>query len=85
MYKLNIIDKKWIWQISDELIYTETINPVIKVNNIKISKLEEITNKVFEGILQEKSDGEAFKPTRSEKGSVKVSKKKCVKRVQHNI
>lgn len=41
--------------------------------NVKPSKLDEITNRVFEGILQEKADAAAFKPAKSDKGSVKVS------------
>lgn len=47
---------------------------VLRMNNIKVSKLDEITNKVFEGILQEKADAVSFKPTKSDKGSVKVNK-----------
>lgn len=46
-------------------------NQSVKTNNMKISKLDEITNKVFEGILQEKSDEGVFKPPRSDRGSVK--------------
>jgi len=52
----------------------ETVNPVIKVNsNVKANNLDDITNKVFEGILQEKSEGEAIKAPKSDKGSVKVN------------
>lgn len=51
----------------------ETVNPVIKLNNsVKTNNLDDITNKVFEGILQEKSEGEAIKAPKSDKGSVKV-------------
>ncbi|CAH1163571.1 unnamed protein product [Phaedon cochleariae] len=39
-------------------------------NNSKVTKLEEITNQVFEGILQDKCDS-AHKPTKSDKGSIK--------------
>ncbi|CAH1121311.1 unnamed protein product [Ceutorhynchus assimilis] len=42
----------------------DVTNPQTKV---KISKLEEITNDLFEGILQDKSDGQVFKPTSSVK------------------
>nr|CAH7719301.1 unnamed protein product [Callosobruchus chinensis] len=45
--------------------------PVLKVNNVKVNKLEEITNKVFEGILQEKADSAIFKHSKSDRGSVK--------------
>nr|CAI5854878.1 unnamed protein product [Callosobruchus analis] len=45
--------------------------PVLKVNNVKVNKLEEITNKVFEGILQEKADSAIYKHSKSDRGSVK--------------
>ncbi|XP_044265044.1 regulator of G-protein signaling loco [Tribolium madens] len=48
---------------------TAPTNPVIKVNNVK-AKLDEITNQVFEDILQEKADS-AFLKAKSDKGSVK--------------
>lgn len=52
----------------------ETVNPVIKVNSsVKANNLDDITNKVFKGILQEKSEGEAIKAPKSDKGSVKVN------------
>lgn len=41
------------------------------VSKPKSVKLEEITNQVFEGILQEKSEA-TLKPSKSDKGSVKV-------------
>ncbi|KAJ8924390.1 hypothetical protein NQ315_007186 [Exocentrus adspersus] len=44
---------------------------VLRINNVKATKLDEITNKVFEGILQEKADAVYFKPPKSDKGSVK--------------
>lgn len=46
--------------------------PSIKIDSCKVAKLEEITNKVFEGILQEKSEGGFLKPKSDDKGSVKV-------------
>ncbi|KAL1501798.1 hypothetical protein ABEB36_007057 [Hypothenemus hampei] len=52
-------------QLKDERTETDHVSN----KNIKISKLEEITNKVFEGILQEKSEGATF--IKSDKGSVK--------------
>ncbi|KAJ3649356.1 hypothetical protein Zmor_021120 [Zophobas morio] len=45
------------------------VNPVIKVSTDK-AKLDEITNQVYEDILQEKSDADFLKP-KSDKGSVK--------------
>lgn len=38
----------------------------------KSCKRDEITNKVFEGILQEKANAVSFIPTKSDKESVKV-------------
>lgn len=39
----------------------------------KNCKRDELTNKVFEGILQEKANTVSFKPTKSDKESLKVS------------
>lgn len=39
----------------------------------KVTKRDEFTNKVFEGILQEKANTVCLKPSKSDKGSVKVS------------
>nr|XP_023014758.1 regulator of G-protein signaling loco isoform X2 [Leptinotarsa decemlineata] len=47
------------------------INSSLRLNSNKVTKLEEITNRVFESILQEKSDSSVFKQNKSEKGSVK--------------
>ncbi|XP_050297452.1 regulator of G-protein signaling loco isoform X2 [Anthonomus grandis grandis] len=59
-------------QLKDTVMCTDQTVPVLNVNNVKIDKLEEITNKVYEGILQEKSKNEALQPMcRSDKGSVK--------------
>ncbi|XP_066157903.1 regulator of G-protein signaling loco isoform X1 [Euwallacea fornicatus] len=46
----------------------EAVVPTIRVN--KMEEME-ITNRVFEDILQEKSEGEALKVLKSDKGSVK--------------
>ncbi|KAH1006416.1 hypothetical protein HUJ05_007152 [Dendroctonus ponderosae] len=58
-------------QLKDESSCPAAARPVLKVNSVEVDKLEEITNKVFEGILQEKSQGETMKSSRSDKGSVK--------------
>ncbi|XP_018575675.1 regulator of G-protein signaling loco isoform X4 [Anoplophora glabripennis] len=57
-------------QLLEDVKHDKT-GTVLRMNNIKSSKLDEITNKVFEGILQEKADAVSFKPTKSDKGSVK--------------
>lgn len=47
--------------------------PTLKINSIKASNtLDEITNKVYEDILQEKSETVICKP-KSDRGSVKVN------------
>lgn len=67
---LNV--RKWA-QINYFLdIKPENLNSTTRNINNK-TKLEEITNKVFEGILQEKSDTGVHKSTQSDKGSVKVN------------
>ncbi|XP_050510624.1 regulator of G-protein signaling loco isoform X2 [Diabrotica virgifera virgifera] len=45
-------------------------NPNVPIKNNKV-KLEEITNKVYEGILQEKCESLSCKLTKSDRGSVK--------------
>ncbi|CAH2005875.1 unnamed protein product [Acanthoscelides obtectus] len=57
-------------RVKDDVKQDNSI-PVLKVNNVKVNKLEEITNKVFEGILQEKADSATFKHSKSDRGSVK--------------
>lgn len=49
----------------------ENANPSAKNNCGNKMRLEEITNKVFEGILQEKSESVTYKPAKSDRGSVK--------------
>ncbi|KAG5893133.1 hypothetical protein JTB14_034153 [Gonioctena quinquepunctata] len=49
----------------------DSVGPSSKMKNNNVTKLNEITNKVFESILQEKSDSANRKVARSEKGSVK--------------
>ncbi|XP_060536156.1 regulator of G-protein signaling loco [Cylas formicarius] len=67
MDRLNISLKEGVNDTTND----GTDVPILKINNVRVKKLEEITNKVFESILQEKSDIEAFKPSKSDKGSVK--------------
>lgn len=55
----------------DHVVDVRPNTPTIKVNNVKVNKLEEITNQVFEGILKEKADT-ASRILKSDKGSVKV-------------
>ncbi|XP_056640653.1 regulator of G-protein signaling loco [Diorhabda sublineata] len=49
----------------------DNANSVTKSNSGNKLKLEEITNKVFEGILQEKSESVTNNPIKSDRGSVK--------------
>lgn len=56
-----------------KIIYNQDLRqtpaPIIKVSNVK-AKLDELTNQVFEDILQGKSDSVGLKP-KSDKGSVR--------------
>lgn len=71
-------------KLADESSGPAAARPMIKVNSVEVDKLEEITNKVFEGILQEKSQGETMKAPKSDKGSVKVQCKPSCSRKSEN-